>query len=164
MKKFGYIILTLIILSAGSIINTNAATTTPVKKTVAQAKPASSAVYMNVSPVDVVDNASKYLNKNISFTAEFVAFTSLGLDYKPAFREGSKYIGILIRRPEITNNVVPLSEMKIFLSRELAEKNMDIDAGDKVKIEGKVFSTALGDPRVDVKKFTVITHKEKTKK
>ncbi len=133
-----------------------AATTTPVK-------PQASA-YLSVSPIDVVNHPSKYLNKNITFTAEFVAFTSLGLDYKPAFRDGTKYIGILIKRPDVTDHVIPLSEMKIFISRELAEKNIDIEAGDKVKITGKVFSNALGDPWLDVTTFTMLTHKNKSAK
>ena len=134
----------------------DAATATP-------AKP-QAAAYLSVSPIDVVNHPGKYLNKNITFTAEFVAFTSLGLDYKPAFRDGTKYIGILIKRPDVTDHVIPLSEMKIFISRELAEKNIDIEAGDKVKITGKVFSNALGEPWVDVTTFTMLTHKNKSAK
>lgn len=114
-----------------------------------------------VSPVAVVCNPDNYLNQNITFEAEFVSYTSLGLDYKPAFRDGSKYIGILIKRDDVKTHVIPLSEMKIFITREMAEKNMDLDSGDKIRISGKVFSTALGDPWVDVKTFTVLTKKEK---
>lgn len=114
-----------------------------------------------VSPVDVVKNPERYLNKDITFNAEFVAFTALGLDYKPAFKDSNKNIGVLIRRNDVYDHVIPLSEMKIFLSRELAEKNMEIEAGDKVKITGRVFSTALGDPWVDVKTFTVTSKKVK---
>ena len=54
--------------------------------------------------------------------------------------------------------------MKIFITRETAEKNMDVDAGDKVKISGKVFSTALGDPWVDATTFTVLEKKSNSKK
>ena len=131
----------------------------PVKKPVAATN---QVVYTSVSPLDVVNNASKYLNKNISFTGEFVAFTSLGLDYKPAYKDATKYIGILIKRPDVDNHTIPLSEMKIFVTREMAEKNVDIETGDKIKIEGKVFSTALGDPWVDAKTFTIISQKQKT--
>ncbi len=116
---------------------------------------------LNVAPIAVVDNPVKYLNKIITFDAEFVAFTSLGLDYKPAFREGTKYIGVLIKRDDVQNHVIPLSEMKIFMSREMAEKHLDLDAGDKIKITGKVFSDALGDPWVDITSLTVLTKKEK---
>lgn len=152
---FSIIILSLIVINA-DYNYVSAVTTTPVKSQIESC--------LTVSPIDVVNHPSKYLNKNISFTAEFVAFTSLGLDYKPAFRDGTKYIGILIKRPDVTDHTIPLSEMKIFISRELAEKNVDIEAGDKVKITGKVFSTALGDPWIDITTFTMLTHKNKTDK
>lgn len=122
---------------------------------------AADSIVKSVSPLEVVNCPSKYLNKEISFDAEFVSYTSLGLDYKPAFRDGTKYIGILINRSDAVNHVIPLSEMKIFLTREMAEKNIDIDTGDKIRISGRVFSTALGDPWVDVNSFTVLSKKEK---
>lgn len=116
--------------------------------------------YVKVSPLNVVNNPASYLNKNISFNAEFVGFSSLGLDYKPAFREPSKYISVLIKRDDITTHTVPLSEMKIFMPRTLAEKHMDMEQGDKIQISGKVFSTALGDPWVDIDDLKVLTKKE----
>lgn len=116
-----------------------------------------------VLPSEVVKNPQKYLNKNITFTTDFISFTSLGLDYKPAFRDSSKYIGLLIKRDDVTDHIVPLSEMKVFIKRELAEKHVDLEQGDKIKITGKVFSTALGDPWVDVQSFTVLTQKNKNK-
>ena len=129
-------------------------------KTAAVSAPVVTATSL-VSPVDVVKNPDKYLNKDITFNAEFVAYTALGLDYKPAFKDSSKNIGVLIRRNDVLDHVIPLSEMKIFVCREMAEKNMDLEAGDKIKITGKVFSTALGDPWVDVKSFTVTSKKNK---
>lgn len=156
-RNIFFSVFTLILLFANiQFDNTYAATATPIKQ--------QAAAYLSVSPIDVVNHPSKYLNKNITFTAEFVAFTSLGLDYKPAYKDSSKYIGILIKRPDVTDHVITLSEMKIFISRELAEKNIDIESGDKIKITGKVFSTALGDPWVDVTTFTMLTHKNKTTK
>lgn len=156
-KKIIFSILTLSLMFVNADFNSvSAATATPVAT--------KATACLNVSPIDVVNHPSKYLNKNISFTAEFVAFSSLGLDYKPAFRDGTKYIGILIKRPDVTDYTIPLSEMKIFISRELAEKNVDVEAGDKIKITGKVFSNALGDPWVDVTTFTMLTHKSKTNK
>lgn len=108
-----------------------------------------------VAPSQVVAHPNKYLNKNISFNAEFVSFTSLGLDYQPALRESSKYIGILIKRDDVKDHTIPLSEMKLFITREVAEKHVDLEQGDKVKITGTVFSNALGDPWVDVKSLDV---------
>lgn len=144
--------------------NIQAAVQTPVKPAIKPALKQQSVAYLNVNPVDVVNYPSRYLNKNISFTAELVAFTSLGLDYKPAYRDPAKYIGVLIKRPDVVGHIVPLSEMKIFITRDVAEKNMDADVGDKIKISGKVFSTALGDPWVDASTFTIIEKKEKSKK
>ncbi len=134
-----------------------AAAAAPAKTVSSAAAPAA----IKVSPVDVVNAPYKYLNKNITFNAEFVAFSSLGLDYKPAFRDKEKHIGVLIARPDVSDHTVPLSEMKIFMSRELAEKNVDIEAGDKVQITGKVFSAALGDPWMDITAFKLLSQKNK---
>ena len=139
--------------------NTVIAQTTTAKPAVA-----SSVTALSVSPLEVVNAPDKYLNKSITFNAEFVTFTSLGLDYKPAYKDPAKYIGILIKRPDVTDHTIPLSEMKMFLKRETAEKFVDIDAGDKVKITGTVFSTALGDPWVDITAFEQLTKKTKTEK
>ncbi len=152
-KFMGFVLVAFLMLSSNSFSYQVQAATQAPSKAVASAQ-------MVVSPIDVVNCPEKYLNKNISFTANFVAFTSLGLDYKPAFRDGSKYMGMLIKRDDVKNYVVPLSEMKLFIKREEAEKFVDIEQGDKVKITGKVFSTALGDPWVDILTFENLTPKE----
>ncbi len=136
------------------------AATAPVKKPQVKAS-ANTVNYISVNPIDVVNNPSQYLNKSITFNADFVSYTSLGLDYKPAYKDPQKFIGILIKRPDVADHVIPLSEMKIFLDRETAEKNLDLDLGDKIKISGKVFSNALGDPWVNIEKFTIISKKAK---
>ena len=148
-KSIGLIIIALGVFA----VNSYATTLSAEKKDV-------SINYIKVSPISVVNNPVNYLNKNISFDAEFVGFSSLGLDYKPAYREPSKYISILVRRDDVKTHTVPLSEMKIFMPRTLAEKHMDLEQGDKIKISGKVFSTALGDPWVDIDDIKVLTKKE----
>ena len=162
-KSFIYTVI-LLSLFLFNLDNIQAAVQTPVKPALKSAVKQQSVAYLSVNPVDVVNYPSRYLNKNISFTAELVAFTSLGLDYKPAYRDPAKYIGVLIRRPDVIGHTVPLSEMKIFITREIAEKNIDADVGDKIKISGKVFSTALGDPWVDATSFTIVEKKEKSDK
>ena len=147
----------LLILTVFSVIigfdNVNAAQneviTLKTKQNTVVQKPVSAATNF-VSPVEVVNNPNKYLNKDITFNAEFVAFTALGLDYKPAFKDSSKNIGVLIRRNDVLDHVIPLSEM-----------NVELEAGDKIRITGKVFSTALGDPWVEAKTFTVTSTKAK---
>lgn len=116
---------------------------------------------LKVDPVAVVNNPAFYLNKSITFEAQFVAFSALGLDYKPALKSSNDYIGILIQRTDVKDHVIPLSEMKIFLKRDEAEKHVDLEQGDKIKITGTVFSTALGDPWVDIKTFSVLESKQK---
>ena len=109
-----------------------------------------------VQPLDVVANPVKYLNQNIVMNATFDKFSTLGLDYKPALRENANYIGFLIQRDDVVDHDVPLSEMKLFLKRDYAEKFIDLETGDKIQIKGKVFAAALGDPWIDVNEIVVI--------
>ncbi len=115
--------------------------------------------YETVNPVAMVENPEIYLNKNVKFKAKFDKFSTLGLDYKPAFRSSEKYISFLIQRGNITTHNVPLSELKIFLTRTEAEKHIDLNSGDEIEVSGKVFSNALGDVWMDAENFTVISTK-----
>ena len=76
-------------------------------------------------------------------------------------RESQVYIGILIERDDVGNNVIPLSEFKMFLKRSDAEKLTDLEAGDSLLIKGKVFSVALGDPWMDIKEIKILSSKAK---
>ncbi len=162
MKKLNII---LVLMAVMSVFSTSEVYCAPSAVAPVREAPKSSAVQsvkaIEVSPLSVVNNPYMYLNKDITFNAEFIAFSSLGLDYKPALREAEKYIGVLIKRDDAPNHIIPLSEMKIFLSRENAEKYIDLEQGDKIKITGKVFSTALGDPWVDIKSMEIICQKNK---
>lgn len=119
--------------------------------------------YVSVNPLDVVANPYRYLRRNIKIKAKFDKFSTLGLDYSPAMRSSEKYISFLIQRPDTSNHDIPLSELKIFLKKEVAEKNIDLDAGDEIEFTGKIFSTALGDPWMDVDSFKVLTVKKPKK-
>lgn len=160
MNKIKTALLTLIMI-LGLALGTNAAPSTPVKAPVKQNVTATNTVantqYTEVKALDVVASPSKYLNKKIKIKAKFDKFSVLGLDYKPAFRSSEKYISFLIKRDDVTNHTVPLSEMKIFMKREMAEKHIDLNSGDIVEFNGYVFSTALSDPWVEVETFTVLT-------
>lgn len=153
MKKITFIISFILMFGVTSVCSEVTAATSFQTPTKVQSQ--------TVSPVKIVNNPSAYLNKTVCFNAEFVAFSSLGLDYKPAFKDSTKYIGILINRDDVNQKVIPLSEMKIFLLREEAEKYAELDQGDKINITGKVFSTALGDPWLEVTNFKVISQKNK---
>ena len=46
--------------------------------------------------------------------------------------------------------------------KELAEKHIDLDTGDKIEIIAKEFSTALGDPWLDITDLKIIKKVKKT--
>ena len=120
--------------------------------------PASNAP-LAVTPLNVVAAPQKYLNKTVIMKATFDKFSTLGLDYKKAMRSSADYIGFLIQRDDVVDHNVPLSEMKLFIKRDYAEKFIELDTGDKIQITGKVFSNALGDPWIDVTKITILQKK-----
>ena len=114
-----------------------------------------------VTPLEVLNNAQKYLNKPVKIEAKFNRFTTLGLDYPKALRSSEHYISFIVQRNDVVDHDVPLSEMKLFMKRELAESYIELDTNDKIKIDGVMFSNALGDVWVDVNKIQIV---EKAKK
>jgi hypothetical protein len=154
MKK--NLIITLIFLSISIAFNNDLTFATPQT----QAK-ATIQTPINTTSLNVVSAPSKYLNKHVKMQATFDKFSTLGLDYSKAMRDSSKYIGILIQRDDVVDHNIPLSEMKLFMKKDMAEKFIDLDTGDKIEITAKVFSAALNDPWLDIEKLTVI---QKTKK
>ncbi len=123
--------------------------------------PANANEYSAVASLNIVNNPSAYVGKKVKFKASFDKFSTLGLDYKPAFRDSQKYISFLIKRDDVTDHTIPLSEMKIFIKRSEAEKFIDLDSGDIIEVYGKVFSDALTDAWVDTDKLVVISKKKK---
>ncbi len=120
--------------------------------------------YQTANSLDVVNHPNNYLNKKIKMNATFDKFSTLGLDYKPAFRNSKEYISFLIRRNDVVDHVVPLSEMKLFLKRDIAEKFIDLESGDKIEVYGRVFSSALGDPWIEVEHLKIIQKMPSKKK
>ncbi len=108
-----------------------------------------------IQPLSVVNNPKAFLNKTITMNAKFDKFSTLGLDYKPAFKSSDDYISFLIKRDDTTYDV-PLSEMKLFLKRDEAEKFIDLKTNDEVSITGFVFSDALGDAWIDVNELVLV--------
>lgn len=108
----------------------------------------------NVTAEDLVNKPQEFLNKNVKFNANFFAFSSLALDYKPAYRSSKTHLSFLILRP---SSHVPLSELKLAM---MIPKDKDpentllatLKDGDSLEIVGKVYSTALDDPWVEVYK------------
>lgn len=114
-----------------------------------------------ISPLEVLAHQSKYLNKQVFLKAKFDKFSTLGLDYTPAMRTSADYIAFLVQRDDVSSHNIPLSEVKFFLKREYAEKFIELDTGDLIEIDGKMFSNALGDVWIDVNQINI---KEKVKK
>lgn len=112
--------------------------------------------YKPVTPLELVQNAEKYVNKRVAFEGTFSSFSSLGLDYKPAMRASKEFVSLLILRPDVSHHKIPLSELKVFYPREKSEAVMNLEAGDVIAIQGTVFSAALRDPWVDAQAITVV--------
>ena len=108
-----------------------------------------------LTPLAIVVSPKNYLNKTVTFNAKFDKFSTLGLDYKPALRSSEEYISFLVKRDDTTIDI-PLSEMKLFLKREEAEKFIDLKTNDEIQITGVVFSDALGDTWIDVNKLVIV--------
>jgi hypothetical protein len=115
-------------------------------------------VIENVVPVkadELVDKPHDFLGKNVKFNAAFFAFSNLALDYKPAFRSSKTHISFLVSKAK---KQIPISELKLAM---MIPKEKDPDTtllanlkeGDSVEITGKVFSSALDDPWVEVLKI-----------
>lgn len=168
MKNIKLIILTAII-SMSLSLGVNAAvdaTKSPVKTPANSQKTVTKTQEKTCEPTNslsIVVNPTKYLNKSVKIKAKFDKFSTLGLDYKPAYRSSDKYITFLIKRDDVITHTVPLSEMKNFLERSIAEKYIDLKPGDEIEYCGVVFSDALGDAWIDVKSFTVLSQKSKEK-
>lgn len=161
MNKIKNIVLILLVAAGLSVYAQQIPSTTLVSATGIQQQASQNCVLVN--PLDLVARPNFYLNKNVKIKAKFDKFSTLGLDYKPAMRSSEKYISFLIQRPDVTDHNIPLSELKIFLNRTEAEKYIELNSGDIVEFSGKVFSTALGDPWLEVTNFNVISTKPKTK-
>ncbi len=121
-----------------------------------------------VSPDELVTKPQEYLGKNVKFTANFFAWSNLALDYKPALRPSKTHLSFLILKP---NSHVPLAELKLAM---MIPKEKDPEStlfatlkdGDQIELVGKVFSTALDDPWMEVFKLKKLSSSsdEKDKK
>lgn len=134
-------------------------TTTPTKTVQTQTTTQTQQPALSVKPLDVVNNPSAYMRKRICMTGKFSKFTTLGLDYKPAYRSSDKYISFLFFRDDVVGTI-PLSELKMFISRKVAEKLPDLNEGDTIKVTGTVFSNALGDAWLDADTIQLMNTKK----
>lgn len=164
-KKFRLINLSFSAAMAIMISNAGICAEVPVKQI---KKPVAAAAvdyksYQTVDPLELVAKPQNYLNKKIKITAVFDKFSTIGLDYKPVNKSSKDYISFMIKRPDAAGKdySIPLSELKLIIKRDTAEKLIDLESGDKIELVGTVISTALNDPWVEVDEVKVLTQKEK---
>ena len=67
--------------------------------------------FIRTSPLEVVATPDRFLNKKIIMDGKFDKFTTLGLDYKKAFRDSTKYIGFLLQRDDV--------EWQLYIKQEI---------------------------------------------
>jgi len=155
MRCFKYIkSIIVVLLCAAALTTSNICIEKAAAVPAAQPAATASAQNITVKPLTVVNSPESYLNKTITMNAKFDKFSTLGLDYKPAFKSSEDYISFLVKRDD-TEYDIPLSEMKLFIKRDEAEKFIDLKSGDEISVTGTVFSDALGDTWIDVKKLAV---------
>jgi lysyl-tRNA synthetase class II len=156
-KKISIFLFALVLTLNVSFLPVTAAPTKTPEKKVEQAK----YDYISVEALSLVNNPKLYLNKRVKLNATFDKFSIIGLDYEPAFRDSQNYISFLIKRDDAKDHQIPLSELKLMVKRSYAEKSLiDLELGDKIEIRGKVFSTALNDPWVEVEEVIILTPKK----
>ncbi|HEY9714067.1 MAG TPA: hypothetical protein V6C72_11390, partial [Chroococcales cyanobacterium] len=107
---------------------------------------------VSVTTDNLVDKPHEYFKKNVKFVANFAAFNSLSLDYKPAMRSSKDHLSFCVMR---NGTKIPYSELKLAMTipKEKDPENQvlaQLKDGDEVEITGNVFSTALDEPWVDV--------------
>lgn len=133
-----------------------------VSLSVAASTPKATAKAVVVAPVlvtstQLVTNPATYLQKTVQLQGVLSGFSGLGLNYKPVFRSSESFVTLLLYRSDVPAGAhIPLTELKLFVGRKLAEQNKGLAPNDEVRLTGKVVSAALGDAWVDVQNITVL--------
>lgn len=164
IKRMNYIKISILALLVSCVITTNNLCQVYAQDTAnTQTKVSQAQTPITVKPLALVSSPKVYLNKTVIMDAKFDKFSTLGLDYKPAFRSSNDYISFLIKRDDTSFNI-PLAEMKLFLKRDMAEKFIDLKNNDEIQMKGVVFSDALGDVWVDVHELKITKKAPEEKK
>lgn len=164
IKRMNYIKISILALLVSCVITTNNLCQVYAQDAAnTQTKVSQAQTPITVKPLALVSSPKVYLNKTVIMDAKFDKFSTLGLDYKPAFRSSNDYISFLIKRDDTSFNI-PLAEMKLFLKRDMAEKFIDLKNNDEIQMKGVVFSDALGDVWVDVHELKITKKAPEEKK
>jgi lysyl-tRNA synthetase class II len=118
---------------------------------------ASIASATKVDSLTLLQNPQAYLNKKVTFTGTFNRFADIALDYKKAFRDSRDYVTFFVLRPDTSaTSTIPLSELKLFFPRKKSSEVLDVESGDVIQVVGTQFSTALGEPWIDVEHIKIL--------
>ena len=116
-----------------------------------------SKTYRNTDALDIVKSPKVYYRNYVKITGKVDKFSTLGLDYNVIKKDSKDYISFLIKREDVKDYNIPLSELKLIVKRDYAEKELiNLEPGDEIKILGRVFSLALGDPWIEVDKVEYV--------
>ncbi len=105
---------------------------------------------------DLLSEPLKFKGRRVSLEGEFYSFSTLPLDYKEAMRSSKDYVGIVIARPD--HKKIPLVELKMAVPIKLFKDDevlSGLEHGDMIRVEGKVFAVALGEPWLDVSELRI---------
>ncbi|MBZ0186971.1 MAG: hypothetical protein K8F91_12060 [Candidatus Obscuribacterales bacterium] len=136
------------------------------KKDEPEVKEAVIANVVDVTADGLVAKPKDYLGKNIKFKANFYAFSSLALNYKPAYRDPKKYISFLVLKSGKESHI-PYAELKLAMLIPKDDKDprnkllITLKDGDTIEVTGNVFSAALDEPWVDVLKLKKLASAKK---
>ena len=109
---------------------------------------------------DLVAEPQAFLNKEIVISGKFYSFSTIPLDYEKAMKSSKDFIGLILARPDMTD--IPLVELKLAAPLEMfKEQNINIEHGDIVSFEGKVYAIALGEPWLEVTSIEIEEHVKK---
>jgi len=112
---------------------------------------------------DLVSQPKKFLNKEIVVSGQFYSFSTIPLDYEKAMKSSKDFIGLILARPDMTD--IPLVELKLAAPLEMfKEQDINIEHGDIVSFEAKVYAVALGEPWLEVTSIEVEEHVKKESK
>ncbi len=107
---------------------------------------------------ELLASPATHKGHRVALEGEFYAFSTLPLDYKDAMRSSKDYVGIVLARPD--HPKIPLVELKIAVPIKMFKDDEVLSAvehGDIVRVEGKVFAVALGEPWLDVTELKIKT-------
>jgi len=111
---------------------------------------------------DLVAKPKDFMNKEVVITGEFYSFSTIPLDYDKALRSSKDFIGLILARPDQTE--IPLVELKLLAPLEMfKEQNINIEHGDIVSLEGKVYAVALGEPWLEITDIEIEEHVKDSK-